>query len=70
MWNLAQQAEGQSVLSTVMKQEADKGIHMPPQLMFQHFGHRHTVRTSSPGWYPVKPQAYIGASRGQAGSPY
>ena len=44
VWNLAAAAEGQNVLSTVMRQEEEKGIRMPPQLLFQHFGHRHTVR--------------------------
>ena len=43
VWNLAAAAEGQNVLSTVMRQEEEKGIRMPPQLLFQHFGHRHTV---------------------------
>ena len=38
VWNLAAAAEGQNVLSTVMRQEEEKGIRMPPQLLFQHFG--------------------------------
>lgn len=43
VWNLTAAAEGQNVLSTVMRQEEEKGIRMPPQLLFQHFGHRATV---------------------------
>ena len=43
VWNLTAAAEGQNVLSTVMRQEEEKGIRIPPQLLFQHFGHRATV---------------------------